>query len=152
MLSVKTKASIDIGLGTSSFTYGRAIPSLNVAYASTKWSVIFQSEGVRTTIYAQNAWTIAGYKNIQQDRLGSGAASIGGGLGATYILRTYRDSLTANLEDVSEYVVGPYVTTKYEYGKFFVGFNILLGLTSKIQDHILLNFQDMSHIVFGLSL
>ncbi len=150
--STYSEASIDFGLGTSSFTYGRAVPSLNVSVESALWGLTYQSEGVQTPIYAQNAWTVSGYRIVQADKFSLGDLSIGAGLGASYIVRSYRSSLTAKEERVSEYVIGPYFCAKYEIGFFFIGFNTLLGITSQIQEHVLLNFQDMSHITLGITL
>jgi hypothetical protein len=145
--------TVSLGAGTSSFTYGRAVPSLNLAVdTDSKWGVEYQSEGVQTTIYSQNAWTVAGYKIVQENQTGILGAAIGIGLGGSYMLRTYRTSLTANTEKSSDTAVGPYFSAKFKVGIFYIGFNTLLGLTSSVQEHIVLNFQEMSHLTVGVSL
>lgn len=148
-----SRATLSIGAGTSSFTYGRAAPSLNLAFESdSKWSFEYQSEGVQTTVYSQNAWTLAGYKTLQETKSGILGATIGAGLGASYIMSTYRTSPTATTEKNYDYVVGPYLSAKFNIGIFFIGFNTLLGLTSEIQQHIFLNYQELSHVTLGVSL
>lgn len=146
-------AKVNIGAGTSSFTSGRAVPSLNLGIETdSKWSAEFQSEGVQTTVYSQNAWTLAGYKVVHENKSEFLGASIGAGLGATYIVRAYRTSPTATTDKLTESVVGPYLSARFNAGVFFIGFNTLLGLTSEVQQHILLNFQEVSHITIGVSL
>lgn len=148
-----SEAKLNIGAGTSSFTYGRAVPSLSLAIETdSSWNLEYQSEGVQTTVYSQNAWTLAGYKTVHNIRSGVLGASIGTGLGTSYILRVYRTSTTASTEKESDYVIGPYLSTQFNIGMFFIGFNTLLGLTKDVQQHILLNYQEVSHIIIGVTL
>lgn len=145
--------AFDIGVGSSSVTYGRPIPSLSLAFdTDSKWSYEYQSEGVQTTIYSQNSWTLAGYKTFHENRNGILGATIGAGIGATYILRTFRDSPTATIEQDNDFAMGPFLSAKFKIGRFFLAFNTLLGLTSEVQQHIFLNYQEVSHIVIGVSL
>lgn len=146
-------AAFNLGVGTSSFTYGRPAPSLNLGFeADSKWGFDYQSEGVRTSIYAQNAWTVAAYKTLQETQSGILGATLGGGLGTTYMLRSYRTSTTAATDKSSDLAIGPYLSVRFNVGMFYVGFNTLLGLTGEIQQHIVLNYQDVSHVVIGVSL
>lgn len=153
LLPLCSEARLNIGAGTSSFTYGRSVPSLNLAIETDSgWNLEYQGEGVQTTIYSQNAWTLGGYKTVHSIRGGLLGSSIGAGLGTSYILRTYRTSTTAPTDTESDYVIGPYLSVKFNIGMFFIGFNTLLGLTKEIQQHILLNYQEVSHITIGVSL
>lgn len=152
LMSSMSLASIDLGLGTSNFTAGRPVPSLAVGLNSNDWGLLYRSEGVQTTIYAQNAWTVAGYKKLHSENIGFIDAHIGAGLGTTYLLRAYRDSPTADTEKESEFVFGPHFLVKFEIGSFYIGFDTLLGLTSDVTQHLVLNFQDVSHFVIGMSL
>ncbi|MBN8540536.1 MAG: hypothetical protein J0L82_09130 [Deltaproteobacteria bacterium] len=145
-------ASFDFGIGASSITSGRPSPALALGAESTEWGVLFRSVGVQTTVYAQNAWTLGGYKKILNEPMGPFAVSAGAGLGATYMLRDYRDSPSASNETESDAIVGPQFLVKFQYGVFYLGFDTLLGLTSRFEQHITLNFQDVSHITVGMSL
>ncbi|MGE0634725.1 MAG: hypothetical protein AB7O96_20095 [Pseudobdellovibrionaceae bacterium] len=145
-------AVFDFGVGTSSVTAGRAIPSLALEAGSDSWGLLYRSEGVRTTIYSQNAWTLAGYKTAHTEKVGDITASIRAGLGATYLVRGYRSSPTAKTETETEHVIGPHLSVKFQYGAIFFGLDTLLGLTKDITQHLALNFQDVSHLTFGITL
>lgn len=141
--------AVDIGIGTSSVTGGRPIPALGVGLEIENWGMLLRSEGVQSTIYSQNAWTVAGYKTIFSENVGILETSIGAGFGVSYILRTYRDSLTSEIETTKEYVLGPHLAVKFQLSFFYLGFDTLLGLTKQIQQHLVLNFQDVSHVTIG---
>lgn len=145
-------AGFDFGIGTSSITSGRPSPALALGAESGEWGIFYRSVGVQTTVYAQNAWTLGGYKKVLNEPIGPFGASAGAGLGATHLLRTYRDSPTSSIETESDTVVGPQFHVKFQYGIFYLGFDTLLGLTSRVEQHITLNFQDVSHFTIGISL
>ena len=146
------QASIDLGVGASSFTTGRPAPALAIGLDNGSWGALYRSSGVQTTIYAQNAWTVAGFKIVYSENLGITHPSIGVGLGATYINRSYRRSLTSDIESYGESVLGPHFYLKIQLGPAYLGFDTLLGLTSNIVQHLVLNFQDVSHITVGFAL
>lgn len=143
--------AVDIGVGTSSVTGGRPVPALGVGIEIENWGMLLRSEGVQTTIYSQNAWTVAGYKTVFSESSGILRSSISAGIGGTYILRTYRESLTSEIETTKEYVLGPHLAVKFQLSFFYLGFDTLLGLTKQIQQHLVLNFQDVSHVTFGFT-
>lgn len=145
-------ATIDIGVGTSSFTAGRAAPALALGVDTGNWGLLYRSVGVQTTIYAQNSWTLAGLKNIYTEKLGSMNASMGAGLGTSYMMRSFRQSPTATTDSYNETVIGPHLMFKIQFGPGFLAFDTLLGLSSNIVQHIVLNFQDVSHITVGFTL
>jgi hypothetical protein len=143
--------AVDIGIGTSSVTGGRPVPALGVGLEIENWGMLLRSEGVQTTIYSQNAWTLAGYKTIFSENIGILGSSIGAGFGATYILRSYRESLTSEMETTKEYVLGPHLSVKFQLSFFYLGFDTLLGVTKQITQHLVLNFQDVSHVTIGFT-
>lgn len=143
--------AVDVGIGTSSVTGGRPIPALGVGLEIADWGVLLRSEGVQTTIYSQNAWTVAAYKTVFSENMGILGSSIGAGFGGTYILRTYRESLASEIETTKEYVLGPHLSAKFQLSFFYLGFDTLLGLTKQIQQHLVLNFQDVSHVTIGFT-
>lgn len=145
-------ATIDIGVGTSSFTSGRAAPALALGVDTGNWGLLYRSVGVQTTIYAQNSWTAAGLKNIYTEKIGALNASMGAGLGASYMMRSYRQSPTATTDSYNETVIGPHLMFKIQFGPTFLAFDTLLGLSTNITQHIVLNFQDVSHVTFGIAL
>lgn len=145
-------ATIDIGVGTSSFTAGRAAPALALGVDTGNWGLLYRSVGVQTTIYAQNSWTLAGLKNIYTEKLGAMNASMGAGLGTSYMMRSFRQSPTATTDSYNETVIGPHLMFKIQFGPGFLAFDTLLGLSSNIVQHIVLNFQDVSHITVGFTL
>lgn len=153
LVPLSSLAAIDLGLGTSNFTAGRPVVSLALGYEpNPDWGLLYRSEGVQTTIYAQNAWTAAWYKKISAETIGWSDATMGAGVGTTYILRSYRISKTADEKKQSEFVLGPLLLVKYKIGPMYIGFDTLLGLTTDVTQHIVLNFQDVSHVTFGVSL
>ena len=144
-------AAVDIGIGASSFTGGRSAPALAVGLETENWGILFRSVGVQTTIYSQNAWTVAACKNVYSQSFGVLKNSIGAGIGGSYILRSYRPSVDSEIETTKEYVLGPHLSAKFEFGPVYLGFDTLLGLTKDITQHLVLNFQDMSHVTFGFT-
>lgn len=152
LIAATSQASYDFGVGASSFTAGRPVPALALGYDGDSWGAIYRSVGVRTTIYAQNAWTLAGHRYKYKESLGPINASIGAGLGLAYMTRAYRDSPTATVETTNESAIGPHLALKLNYGYFYFGWDTLLGLTPQIMQHIALNFQDLSHVTIGISL
>lgn len=145
-------ASVDIGIGSSSFTAGRPIPALALGFDGDSWGAIYRSVGVRTTVYAQNAWMLAGHPYKFKENLGMFEGSISAGLGAASMVRAYRDSPSAATASKNEFVFGPQFALKVRYGYFYFGFDTLLGLNSQIVQHVVLNFQDLAHVTFGISL
>lgn len=144
-------AAFDLGIGSSSITSGRPAPALAINWSSSTWGALYRSVGVQTAVYAQNAWTIAAYKPIATEKLGPITNEIGAGLGGAYILRTYRFTGNADITTERDYAIGPHLTLKLSYGAFYLGFDTLLGLTSKVVQHLVLNFQDVSHTTLGIS-
>jgi hypothetical protein len=151
-ISSNALATIDIGVGTSSFTSGRAAPALALGVDTGNWGLLYRSVGVQTTIYAQNSWTAAGLKNIYAEKIGVLNASMGAGLGTSYMMRSYRQSPTATTDSYNETVIGPHLMFKIQFGPTFLAFDTLLGLSTNIVQHIVLNFQDVSHVTFGIAL
>lgn len=145
-------ASIDLGVGSSSFTSGRGAPALALGVDSGSWALLYRSVGVQTTIYAQNSWTFAGLKNVYTEKIGLMNAFAGAGIGGSYMTRSYRSSPSATTESYSETVLGPHLLFKIQLGPTFLAFDTLLGLSSNVFQHVVLNFQDVSHVSFGISL
>ncbi|MBL7545985.1 MAG: hypothetical protein JNL11_19355 [Bdellovibrionaceae bacterium] len=143
--------AVDFGVGTSSVTGGRPVPSLAVGLEIDNWGMLLRSEGVQTTIYSQNAWTVAGYKTVFSEKFGIVGSSVNAGFGGAHILRTYRESLTSEIETTKEYVLGPHLAVKFQLGFLYLGFDTLLGLTKQITQHLTLNFQDVSHVTIGFT-
>lgn len=148
---VQAHAAIDIGFGNSSFTSGRAVPSLALGFTTDSWSLLYRSVGVQTTIYSQNSWTIGAFKNAYHDSSGVLNSSIGAGIGGSYSLRAFRPSLTDEINSKKEFVVGPHLILRLQAGLMFVAFDTLLGLTKQIEQHLTLNFQDVSHVSIGVT-
>lgn len=142
---------VDLGVGTSSFTGGRPIPALALGIEVAGYGVLFRGAGVQTTIYAQNSWTFAAYKQVYREQSGMLAASLGAGLGGAYIVRSYKRSLDSEAQNTYENVIGPHFSAKFEVGVIYLGFDTVLGLTKKILQHVALNFQDMSHVTLGFT-
>ncbi len=151
-ISSSVLASIDIGVGTSSFTSGRAAPALALGVDIGNWGLLYRSVGVQTTIYSQNSWTLAGIKNIYTEKMGITTAFMGAGLGTCYIMRSYRESPSSVTDSYNETVIGPHLLFKIQLGPAFLSFDTLLGLSTNIIQHMALNFQDVSHISLGIAL
>ena len=150
-LCLQSLAGIDIGIGSSSFTGGRPVPTLAIGVDAGHWGLLYRGVGVQTSIYAQNAWTLAAYETVYSEKFGNLSSSIGAGAGGSYILRTFRSAPTDDLESTHEYVIGPHLCLKFEFGPVHLGFDTLLGLTRQIVQHLALNFQDMSNVTIGMS-
>lgn len=125
-INFQSEASIDFGVGSSSFTGGRGVPTLAIGADDGNWGGVFRSVGVQTPIYAQNAWTIAAYKTAYSETLGPIESIIGVGAGATYVLRTFRNSPSDPIETSREYVLGPHLSLKFEYGPVYLGFDTFM--------------------------
>lgn len=147
----QSQAMINIGVGSSSVTGGRSAPAVALGLEYDNWGFLARSVGVRTPIYAQNAWTAGVYKNIYNEKIGFLNSAVGFGFGGSYIYRTYRESLVAEIESSSEYAIGPALIAKFQIGPIYLGFDTVLGITKQIVQHLTLNFQDVSHVTIGVS-
>ena len=145
-------ADYDFGVGTSSVTSGRPVPAVAFGYDNDSWGLVYRSTGVQTPIYAQNAWMGAWDLRWSKEQMWFFDATIGAGAGAAYVLGSYRESLTASTEFKSDVIVGPHLYLKLKVGPVYLGFDTILGITSKVQQHLVLNFQDVSHFTIGVSL
>ena len=145
-------ADYDFGLGTSSVTSGRPVPAVALGYSNDSWGLVYRSTGVQTPIYAQNAWMGAWDLIWPKEQMWFMDATIGVGAGAAYVLGAYRESLTATTEYKSDVIVGPHLYLKLKVGAVYLGFDTILGLTSNVVQHLVLNFQDVSHVTVGVSL
>lgn len=145
-------ADYDFGLGASSVTSGRPVPAVALGYDNDSWGLVYRSTGVQTPIYAQNAWMGAWDLKWANEQMWFMDATIGVGAGAAYVLSGYRESLTASTEFKSDVIVGPHLYLKVKVGPVYLGFDTILGLTSKVVQHLVLNFQDVSHVTIGVSL
>lgn len=94
--------------------------------------------------------------------IGVGSSSVTGGrsapaialgfrFGGSYILRTYWESLTAEIETSKKYAIGPALIAKFQLGPLYLGFDTVLGLNKQFFQHLVLNFQDVSHVTIGVS-
>lgn len=146
---MSARGGFEIGLGTSSIFAGRPVPALALGYYGERWGALYRSAGVQTPIYAQNAWSLAGLRIFHDVKFGPGTSEVGAGLGVTSVLRAYRPSLTSPVEKTQETIVGPHFMVKVNLGYFYFGFDTLLGLSSQIEQHIALNFRDVSHVTLG---
>lgn len=152
-LKAASDSSIDLGLGTSSFANGRPVNSLALGVDLNSWGIDFRSEGVQTTVYAQNAWTMAAYSRVYKEAVGRsfGDLSLLVGFGGSIIHRGYRTSISESTNTVKEYLVGPYLALKYQVSFFYIGADTVMGIGDLTQT-LFLNYRDMSHFTIGLSL
>jgi hypothetical protein len=145
-------ATVDVGAGTGSFAAGRPILSLALGADGADYGGLYRSEGVRTTAYAQNAWTGAFYKKVNSDKFSIGSFMAGVGFGVSYMIRSYKDPNASDTDVVRDSAFGPHFIVRYTIGPVFLSFDTLLGLTTDIAEHIALNFQDVSHVSIGVSI
>ncbi len=87
------------------------------------------------------------------ESLGFVRASMGIGAGASYIVRSFRGSPSADLVYDYDPVVGPLFYFRLKMGPVYLAWDTVLGLNaSSWYQHAALNFQDVSHVSLGLSL
>jgi hypothetical protein len=141
----------ELGVGLSSVTSGRSVPALKASAFIGDWKLTGASTGVRTSVYAQNAWSLALlYEGIAAH---DGSLDFRAHFGAGAALQTtaYRTSPTAGSSMTHDVALGPAWSLTASAGPFFLSFDGILGLRNVLQ-HVALNFQDVALVSIGVSL
>lgn len=141
-------ANLELGIGVSSVHEGRNVPAIRATYVD-EWSYSVHTSGVRTSVYAQNAWALSAHRRLLQGELGWFNFDLGVGAGAALIDRRYRTSTTSAIETQTEGVLGPSASLRWSAGPVVLGFDALFGLQPSLQ-HLALNYQDVTHVTLGV--
>jgi hypothetical protein len=137
-----------VGVGVSSVHEGRVIPALRASYGE-EWSTSLHSSGLRTSVYAQNAWAASVHRRLVQGDLGWFKFNFSAGAAAALIDRRYRTSTTSAIQTQTEGVLGPSASLRWSTGPIFLCFEAIFGLQPSLQ-HIALNYQDVTHVTLGV--
>lgn len=139
---------LQAGLGTTSFTSGRLIPSLYLGADIQKFGVAVHTTGYQTRYDYLAGYVVMGFIRFPIGQLFGAPMEFGGGLGGYYGKRGYRDDPNSeNLVIWDDFKLGPAFRVSFHPAFFFVRIETLLALSSP--NNILLSFQDMTTLSLG---
>ncbi|MCB0342772.1 MAG: hypothetical protein KDD59_11035, partial [Bdellovibrionales bacterium] len=102
-----SQASFELGVGTTSVTSGRLVPSLAVANYGASWGVSGFATGVQTATYYQSAYGLNILSIWSSGDFFGGPVQSGFGLGLYYAVSAYQDSLSSTEETAADFTLGP---------------------------------------------
>ena len=143
--------SLQPGIGMTSFTSGRQIPS---AYLGLEWEsfmITGSSTGYRTRYDYLSGYTMSGYAAWDFGTL-LGIMTRGGfGLGVYQSRRGYRATLTADTAHKDDFGAGPAIeVTIYPFNLLFLRIETVFGLGHANNAYLI--FQEISQLTLGLNL
>lgn len=141
----------ELGMGISSVTSGRLIPALKASAYLDKWELTVSSVGVRTSVYAQNAWTFGVLRELEGDSNSWLAWRAHVGVAGAYFVSALRDDPSAPTRTTTDFVAGPAWSLTFAIGPALLSFDAIHGLRDPVQ-HLFLNFQDVYLVSVGAGL
>lgn len=143
-------SAIELGFGFNSATSGRIVPAVVTSLSGEGWLLTGHSTGVQTDLYYHSSYGLSYFWTWDSGTLFSGNVSSGLGLGAFYSVREYRDSSSADVEQGSDFGLGPGFRVNWTFlGPLFLNMEGVFGLR-EITHHLTLNYQDYVNFSIGL--
>lgn len=150
LLASHARAMLSVGAGTTSFTSGRFVPSIEAALWFPDQSIVFTATGARNSYYYQSSYLVSYFRTWRAgDFLGGDMdAGFGGSIG--YSSRGFQDESSTTSETVSDVLAGPAIYMSWSYGFLFFNFSAVFGLRD-LGKHISgLTAQDVESIALGV--
>lgn len=150
IFSFSLSAGFEFGVGSNTFTGGRFVPSLDLAYTSSDKIFAGSSTGVRSSYYYQSSYQAAFYKSWKSGTMWSGEMISGFGGAVAYSVRSFKDEgATATERTVSDIVVGPSLRMTWGFGFFYINMTATYGLRNLTNHLSGLTFQDVESLSLG---
>ncbi len=141
---------VQLGVGTTSLTSGRYVPSLQLGYESKQLAVTLSSTGYHTRYDYMSAYIANVYKTFELAELWKTPATAGFGLGVYYSARGFRDTPESAIQETNDFGIGPaFYVALHPFDLFFLRIETLYAAGSGY--NILLVFQDAAQITVGVS-
>jgi hypothetical protein len=152
IFGISAMASVELGVGSTSATGGRLVPSLAAGLATTDWGLFASSTGVANSYYYQSNYQLSFYWMYSQKTLWGGDISPGFGIGSMYTVRSFKDvGATSELKS-DDFLLGPALRMHWIYfNTIYLGFDAIWGLRS-LANVVGLSYQDYTCVSFGVSL
>jgi hypothetical protein len=151
-ISVRSFASVDLGVGISSFTSGRAIPSINGSIKFTDWTISAFTTGAATPLYSHSGYYLGMTHNFISGKLFGQDVNSSLGFGSFFAKRHYKATEAAPLENRDDFAVGPAFKIKWQFLEHaYMGFDYLMGIRPSMA-LIAFATQDVVGFSLGVSL
>ncbi len=149
-LSHADDSMVQLGVGMTSFTSGRQVPSLQIGYETKTLGISFSSTGYRTRYDYLSGYIGSLYQIFNIGEFWGIKAKGGFGGGAYYTQRGYRETLVDETKEVTDAGIGPAFSIGiYPYDFMFVKVESLYALGSTY--NLFLVFQDAAQLTIGVS-
>lgn len=149
LLGTSAKASIELGIGSTSATGGRLIPAIATAVTTSEIGVFGSSTGVANEYYYQANYQLSLYWLLGNGTFWGGKISPGFGLGSMYTVRSFKDSGATNELTSDDFALGPALRMHWIYfDSVYIGIDALWGLRS-MANIIGLAYQDYTCLSVG---
>lgn len=151
LLVNQSYGAVEIGAGTNSFTAGRFVPSLDLAYSGADKAITLSSSGVRNFYYYQSSYLLAYYKVWKVGSLLGGNVNSGFGAAAGYSARSFKDDgSSSTATTASDIILGPSVRMNLAFGFIYLNMAATYGLKN-LSTHLSgLTFQDITSVSIGV--
>lgn len=150
LFSLQAAAEVEIGVGMNSFTGGRHIPALHLAYASADQAYTWSATGVRSGYYYQASHQIAYYRTWNSGTFWGSDVSSGFGGALAYSARSFQDENATSEDTTSDILLGPAMRVNLSYGVVFIDMSITFGLRNFMTHLSSLTFQDVEFLAMGV--
>jgi hypothetical protein len=151
-MSSKAQASLEVGIGTSSFTGGRITPSLEFALSANDYALSWFATGMRNSYSYQSSHLVSYYQTWSAGTFLGGDMISGFGASAGYSVRSFQDVGAASEQKVSDYLLGPALRMSWSYGMVYFNFSATFGVRDLLRHLTSLTFQDVETLSVGIRL
>lgn len=141
---------VQLGIGTTSLTSGRHVPSLQVGYENSNLAVAFSSTGYKTRYDFMSGYILSAYKIHELGTFWGMRAQAGFGLGTYYTQRGFRETPESELKNTDDFGIGPaFRVGIYPFDFFYIRVEAMYAMGSLY--NLLLVFQDAAQLTIGVS-
>ena len=148
--STTSFASTEIGVGMTSATGGRTVPSLAAAVSTSTATFSAFSTGVQSEYYYQSTYGLSYFWTWKPGHFISGPIQAGFGVGSFFSERGFQESDETDLETKSDFGIGLALRMNWTpFSIVYVNLECTFGLRN-LGSHLILNFQDMVSFSIGI--
>lgn len=153
LLHPSVEASYEMGVGSTSLTSGRIVPTLALAVTDSSWTVSGFSTGVQNSYYYQSSYGVNYFKTWNAGTFWGGNLSHGFGGGAVYSLRAFQDEGSTSEAKSTDFLLGPSLRTNWSYGNsVYINIDAIFGVRNPFVSIFSLAFQDAICMSVGIRL
>lgn len=148
--SGKSGWDLEVGGGLNSFTGGRTVPSLELAYLKNSQAFAWAATGVRNKYYYQASHLLFYFRTWNAGSMWGGDVDAGFGAGAGYSVRGFQDEGSTTETTASDVLLGPAIRLNWSFKVVYLNFSTLYGLRQWDKHLLGLNFQDVESLTVGV--